>query len=127
MIGLVLLLSLLGAPPLPDAQGVAISFQTDGPPGIYGVACHSSFREVEGHAQALCGDLPDNTAVIYVDEIDSRALLLNVLAHENAHLRFGVGGGETAWERFREQDAYAEGCRYSWHRYCPGWGVEGDQ
>lgn len=123
MLSLVLLLSVLGAPPI-HAPGVNVSFQTDGPPGIYGVACHSMFREVDGNAQHLCGDLPDNTAVIYVDEIDSRSLLLNVLAHEAAHFRLGVGDGETAWERFNEARAYEAGCRYSWHRYCPGWGVQ---
>lgn len=123
MLSLVMLLAMLGAPPLHDAQGVRVSFQTDGPPGIYGVACHSMFREVEGNAQGLCAGMPDRTAIIYTDEIDSMELLLNVLAHEAAHFRLGVGEGETAWERFNEAAAYEAGCRYSWHRYCPAWGV----
>ena len=123
LIPLVLLLAALGAPSGSWARDVQVAFSTEGPPGIYGVACDRSlFGHVEGNAQALCGDLPDRTALIFIDEIDSPALLLGVLRHEAEHFRLGVDpSGTNAWESFREREAYAAQCRYSWVPACKEW------
>lgn len=92
---------------------MTVVFQEDGPEGIRGVACHSDFREVEGHAQGLCDGLPDGSMVIYTDENPDRRTLLDTLAHESWHLRNGVVDGDTPWERFQEEAAYRAGQEYA--------------
>lgn len=108
-------LSLLGASPIKGAEDAGVAFSSDGPEGIYAVACHRElFGDEPGNAQALCGDLPDKTVLLYVDEIPDRRTLLSVLRHELAHFELGVNQhGRTAWERFREGEAYAIGNGYA--------------
>lgn len=122
LIPLAFLLAILGAPSGSWASNVSVSFQQDGPDGIYGVACHSDFRAVEGNAQALCSGMPDDSMVLFESAWESRGRLLNVLAHESAHLQLGVNHvGRTAYERFREYEAYEFGCAYQYIPECKRW------
>ena len=118
MLTLAFLLSMLTAPFIQGAETITVHFGSDGPEGIRGVACHSDFKAVEGHAQALCEGLPDRSIMLYPEHIPDRRTLLDTLAHEAAHFRLGVNhGGLTAWERFHEAEAYAIGRAYA-YRAC---------
>ncbi len=116
-IALSLLLLLMGAPEIENADEVTVVFAQGGPDGIRGVACHSMFETVEGNAQGLCAGYADGTALIFTDELPQgqgfRYALLETLAHESFHLAAGPTTGDTAWERFREAEAYEEGRRYA--------------
>ena len=118
-----LLLLLMGAPEIENADEVTVVFAQDGPKGIYAVACDfEMFGYVEGSAQALCAGLEDQTILVYVDAIDSPELLRNVLAHESWHLANGPDEhAATTYQRFREHEAYAAGCRYQWVTQCFKW------
>jgi hypothetical protein len=109
---LALLLALLGAAALPNAGAYTVELRTDGPEGIRGVACDHDWLAVPGNAQHLCHGLDDGL-VIYINEIDSRAELLDTLAHEWFHHSAGMVEGEDAWERFQEGRAYAFGEWYA--------------
>lgn len=108
-------LSLLGSSPIKGAEDAGVAFSSDGPEGIYAVACHRElFGDEPGNAQALCGDLPDKTVLLYVDEIPDRRTLLSVIRHEAAHFELGVNPhGRTPWERFNEAVAYRLGDLYA--------------
>ena len=114
LLSLTALLVLLGAPSIQGSDNYSVAFRTDGPEGIYGIACHEMFEAVEGHSQALCGDLPSGTVLLYVDEIPDRRTLLSVIRHEAAHFELGVNPhGRTPWERFNEAVAYRLGDIYA--------------
>ena len=114
LIPLVFLLAVLGAPSFPGARDVMVSFQKDGPEGIFGVACDSTFRAVPGNAQALCEGMPDRSAVIYIDEIgDDRDLLAEILRHEACHHELGINWkAKTTYGRFQEAKCYRIAAEY---------------
>lgn len=103
---------MLTAPFIQGAETITVHFGSDGPEGIRGVACHSDFKAVEGHAQALCEGLPDRSIMLYPEHIPDRRTLLDTLAHEACHLEEGVVQGDNAWERFQEPVCYAVGKGY---------------
>ena len=113
MLTLAMFLAMLTAPFIQGAETITVAFGSDGPDGIRGVACHSDFRAVEGHAQDLCGDVPDNTIKLFPEFIPDERTLLDTLAHEACHLTIGVVPGDSPWVRFQEATCYAVGVGYA--------------
>lgn len=102
--------------------GVSLVLPDEAPyPGALGLACSQElFGEVEGNAQSLCPE--DNAVVIYPEAREDPRLFLGVLAHEVSHFQLGVNpDGETAYDRFREREAYEAGCRFSYVPMCQEW------
>ena len=115
VISLSTFLGMLNAPPINGAEDINVVLSADGPEGLYAVACdREMFGDVPGNAQALCGDLPDRSILVWLDAIPDRRTLLSVLKHESVHFELGVNvHGRTPWERFNEAVAYALGNLYA--------------
>jgi hypothetical protein len=113
MISLFVLLALLGAPVLHAPPDTRVMLVTEGLSDIDGVACHSRFKVVDGHAQALCNGAPDNTIIIRADRVKDTQHLWELLGHETWHLVNEVVEGDTPWQRFREAEAYEFGREYA--------------
>ena len=97
---------------------VPVRFESDAPyAGAMGLACDPAFRAVPGNAQSWCGDFEG--VVLYARSLESRALLLNILAHEDWHLTHMAPGAPE--DIFGEGLAYRAGCSYSWERRCETW------
>ena len=85
--------------------------------GALGLACSARYRAVPGNAQRQC---PEGYEGIVIYPLATRdwATLLNVLRHESYHLEAGPQEGA---DPFREREAYAAGCDYSWIPECERW------
>ena len=85
--------------------------------GALGLACAEPFRAVPGNVQARCPEGYEGI-VLYPLALRDVATLLNVLRHESYHLAAGPQEGA---DPFREREAYAAGCGYSWVAECERW------
>lgn len=87
-------------------------------PGALGLSCDPGFRQIPGNAQASC---PEGFAgiVLYDRALQSREMLLNVLAHESYHLDHIEAGRPS--DPFHEAEAYRAGCDYSPVPMCEAW------
>ena len=127
-IGLALLLSLLGMPPIEGSKDMTVTFVNGAPSGdeIRGRACGPSLIFPGDKPNPLCLGLPDNAMIIYPDVIDGpkyadgddfmfRYWLADTLGHEPCHFHSGLNlKGRTNWERSREARCYVIGQNYAW-------------
>lgn len=105
-------LAVAGLPLFLGANSVAVELRPL-PPEIMAVACDSRmFGHVEGNAQHLC-DGVSRGIVLDPEKIDDTPTLRVLLCHEWFHLTHPAIRGDSAWELFREAEAYAAGekCR----------------
>ena len=85
--------------------------------GAMGLACGPAFRTVPGNVQGRCPEGYEGI-VIYPLALRDGATLLNILRHESYHIETGPQEGG---DPFREREAYAAGCAYSWIPECERW------
>ena len=119
-IALSLLLLLLGAPGISNADEVTVVFATLENPDHAGVACRSDFREIPGNAQSYCDGYEDGTVIVDAEKLwrwsdgrpaTYRFMLLEVLAHEAKHIE--LGPDPSAADPFMEAECYEAGREYA--------------
>ena len=112
------LVSMMGGHPWREGlEDVPVLIVAENPHGLLGLACDRRFAETPGNAQALCAGFQG--VVLYPPALESRALLLNVLHHEDYHLTHTAPGAPE--DVFDEAGAYRAGCAYSPVSGCAWW------
>lgn len=115
-----LLLLILGAPPIENADEVTVVFAPLENPDHAGVACLSDFREIPGNAQGYCDGYEDGAVIVDAAKLwrwsdgrpaTYRFMLLEVLAHEAKHIE--LGPDPSAADPFMEADCYRAGREYA--------------
>lgn len=117
---LYLLLLLGGEPWRGGLDAVPVRFEVEAPyQGALGLACDPVFRDTPGNVQERCHGFEGVT--LYSGNLHDRALLLNVLRHEDYHLSHPYVGPPEEDDLFDEAGAYRAGCAYQPHDFCPAW------